>query len=101
MTESVSIHSSHGELKRRIVNLVGGDPSRYASGIGVERHRRLTAAEIDMISEAFGMRLANEPKQQTMDAIMIRLGRDHRTGASTWDASDLVAVVDALEEADR
>jgi len=39
-----------------------------------------------------------EPKQQTMDAIMIRLGRDHRTGAHTWDASDLVAVIDSLDQ---
>jgi hypothetical protein len=100
MTETtmsgISMKQSHGELKRRLAEIVGTNPSRYSDETGVERHKRLTAREVDRIAEAFEMGLSSEPKQQTMDAIMIRLERDHRTGAQKWDASDLVAVLEAL-----
>lgn len=91
------MQQSHGELKRRLAELVGTDQSRYSEETGVERHKRLTASEIDAIAAAFGMGLEDEPKQQVMDAIMIRLGRDHRTGTEMWDSSDLVAVIEALQ----
>jgi hypothetical protein len=94
---AVSIHDSHGALKRRLAEMLGADPSRYSDDVGVERHKRLTVGEIDQIAETFGLGLSDEPKQQTMDAIMIRLRRDHRTGVQMWDASDLVAVIEALE----
>ena len=93
-----SMQQSHGELKRRLAEIVGEDPSRYSDETGVERHKRLTAGEVRAIAAVFGMGLDGEPKQQTMDAIMIRLGRDHRTGVRMWDASDLVAVIDALDQ---
>jgi hypothetical protein len=89
--------ADHGDLKRRIAELVGSDPSRYGSGCGVERHRGLLSEEVDGICELLGMGLEDEPKSQQMDAVMIRLGRDHRTGAGMWDTADLIAVVEALE----
>lgn len=97
---SVSIQSSHGELKRRLAERLGTDVSRYSADIGTERHKCLTALEVDRICEEFGMPLGDETKQQQMDAVMIRLGRDHRTGAAIWDAADLVAVIQALEGED-
>jgi hypothetical protein len=92
------MQQSHGELKRRLAKIVGEDPSRYSDETGVERHKRLTAGEVNAIAAAFGMGLEDESKQQTRDAIMIRLGRDHRTGVRMWDASDLVAVIEALDQ---
>jgi hypothetical protein len=94
----VSMQQSHGELKRYLAETLGTDPNRYSAETGCERHKRLTAEEVDRIAEHFGMGLSGETKQQTRDAIMIRLGRDHRTGAHTWDASDLVAVIDSLDQ---
>lgn len=98
---SVSMTSSHGELKRDLAETLGTDPDRYSADTGCERHKRLTAEEVDRIAEHFGMGLGGAPKQQTKDAIMIRLGRDHRTGVRGWDASDLVAIIKALEEAEQ
>jgi hypothetical protein len=97
---SVSMAKSHGELKRYLAETLGTDPDRYSADTSCERHKRLTAEEVDQIAEHFGMGLSGEPKQQTRDAIMIRLGRDHRTGVQGWDASDLVAIIEALEKPD-
>jgi len=94
----VSMQQSHGELKRYLAETLGTDPNRYSAETGCERHKRLTAEEVDRIAEHFGMGLSGETKQQTRDAIMIRLGRDHRTGVRMWDVSDLVAVIDALDQ---
>jgi len=91
---------SHGELKRRLAALIGADPDRYATDIGTERHKCLLDSEIARICDALGLgMLADEPKQQRKDAIMLKLGRDHRTGAGMWDTSDLVAVIEAVEGA--
>jgi hypothetical protein len=98
---SVSMAKSHGELKRYLADTLGTDPDRYSADTGCERHKRLTAEEVDRIAEHFGMGLGGAPKQQTMNAIMIRLGRDHRTGVRVWDASDLVATIEALEAAEQ
>ena len=88
----------HGELKREIAARIGSDPERYGTGIGTERHRCLTADEITKIGDCLGLGfLADERKQTKMDTIMLKLGRDHRTGASRWDVSDLAAVRDRLE----
>lgn len=88
---------SHGELKRRLAELVGSDAGRYGSETGTERHKRLTVGEVDAIADGLGLGFLDESKQETRDAIMIKLGRDHRTGVRMWDASDLVAVIEALE----
>ena len=93
----VTHRSDHGELKRRLAHHIGSDPSRYAADIGTERHKRLLDEEITLICDRLGLEfLDDEAKQQRMDAIMLKLGRDHRTGAQAWDTSDLVAVVRAL-----
>lgn len=91
------MQSSHGELKRRLAELIGSDPSRYAADTGTERHKRLTAAEVAAIAEAMNLGFLDGSKQELRDTIMIKLGRDHRTGVRMWDASDLVAVIKALE----
>jgi len=91
--------ASHGELKRRIAARLGTDPERYGTGIGTERHKRLTAAEIDALCEALGLGFLDGPKQERMNTVMLKLGRDHRTGAAVWDSADLRAVLDALDEA--
>jgi hypothetical protein len=98
---SISMAQSHGKLKRYLADILGTDADRYSADTGCERHKRLTAEEVDRIAEHFGMGLGEEPKQQTRDAIMIRLGRDHRTGVRQWDASDVVAVIKALEQAEQ
>jgi len=95
---SALMQQSHGKLKRQLATILGEDPSRYSDKTGVERHKRLTADEVGAIAAMFGMGLDDEPKQQTMDAIMIRLGRDHRTGVRAWDASDLVSIIEALDQ---
>lgn len=99
MASSVSNTSTHGELRRRLAELVGSDPERYSEATGTERHKSLLASEIQAVTDVFGMEIEAAPKQQQMDAVMIRLGRDHRTGARMWDSSDLVALIGALEEA--
>jgi len=95
---SVSMAQSHGELKRHLAGILGTDADRYSADTGCERHKRLTAEEVDRIAEEFEMGLNEESKQRTRDAIMIRLGRDHRTGVRQWDASDLVAVIKAIKK---
>lgn len=95
---TISIQSDHGKLKRRIAELVGANPDRYADDLGTERHKTLTAEEIDGICDQLGIGFLDCSKQEKKDACMLKLGRDHRTGTSMWDASDLVAVIDALEE---
>lgn len=97
---SVSTAQSHGELKRRLARLLGTDPSRYADDIGVERHRRLTVEEIDRICAELGLGFVDGTKQTKVDTVMIRLGRDHRTGAEMCDVSDLVAIINAIQEGD-
>jgi len=95
---TVPAHATHGELKRRLARHLGTDASRYATGTGTERHKRLTAAELERLCEVLGIGFIDAPKQQKRDTIMIRLGRDHRTGARMWDSSDLRAVLEELEE---
>jgi hypothetical protein len=93
------MRSSHGELKRHLATLLDTDASRYGDGIGTERHKRLTAAEIDALCEVLGLGfLADETKQEQMDAIMLKLDRNQRTGVGMWDTADLVAVIEAVEE---
>jgi hypothetical protein len=86
-------------MKRRLAEMAGTDASRYSTELGTERHKRLSAADIDGICEQLGLGfLCAETMQEQRDAIMIKLDRDHRTGARSWDSSDLLAVVEALEE---
>lgn len=92
-----SAHATHGELKQQIADRLGTDPERYSSDLGVERHKRLTNREVTRICEELGMGfLRDEVKQDRRNAIMQRLGRDHRVGASEWDTSDLRAVIEVL-----
>lgn len=97
MASSVDYNSDHGQLKRHLAALIGSDPSRYATGTGTDRHKTVTVAEVDRICEILGIGFVDGSKQVKKDTIMIRLGRDHRTGTSMWDASDLLAVIRALE----
>lgn len=97
---TVSAAASHGEMKRHIAQAVGTDPQRYAAGTGTERHKRLTAAEVNQLADALEIGFIDGTKQEKRDAIMLKLGRDHRVGIRLWDSSDLRAVVDALEEGD-
>lgn len=98
MSEDATTQSDHGELKRRIAQLLGTDPGRYGADLGTERHKRLLNEEITLICERAGMGfLSDESKQERMESIMLKLGRDHRTGIGTWDTSDLAAVVRHLE----
>lgn len=81
---------SHGEMKREIAAAVGCDPDRYAEDVGNERHKRLTRAELVGVAETLGLGfLADESKQQLKDSILLKLGRDHRTGCGVLDAADL------------
>lgn len=93
---TVAADADHGTLKRRLATLIGADPSRYAAERGVERHKRLTAAEIDKVCDALGIGFIDGTAQTKRDTVMIKLGRDHRTGVSMWDSSDLIAVIDRL-----
>jgi|GEM_PF-6490424 len=89
---------SHGEMKRRIADITDADPSRYADGTGTERHRRMTRAELETVCEALGLGMVtDESAQQMRDSLMLKLGRDHRTGVGTFDSSDLAAILGALE----
>ncbi len=94
---TLSDHASHGELKRRIAKLTGSDPGRYSDDLGNERHKRLTVKEIDWICQKLGVGFVDGTKQEKRDMIMLKLGRDHRTGVRMWDSSDLRAVIDRLE----
>lgn len=97
---AVSRQSSHGELKRHLADLVGADPSRYSRDIGVERHKKLTVREIDLVLESFGLDfLKDETAQTKKDTLMLRVGRDHRTGVGYWDTNDLLALIEELEKA--
>lgn len=97
---SVSIETPNAEVKRRLAARLGTDPTRYDPGIGGKRDKRLTAEEIDRICEELGIGFVDGTKDEKRDTIMIKLGRDRRTGVTRWDAADVVAVVQALEEAD-
>lgn len=94
---SVGPAASHGKMKRRIAELVGADPSRYSEDLGNERHKRLKLKEIDWICHMLGVGFVDGSKQEKRDMIMIKLGRDHRTGVREWDSSDLRAVIERLE----
>jgi hypothetical protein len=96
-SEALSPSSSHGELKRRLATLVGSDPSRYSTKTGTERHKRLSAAEIGGICEQLGLDFLDCSVQEKRDAIMLKIGRDHRTGKQYWDSGDLHALVRELE----
>ena len=82
------------EMKAEIARHVGTDPRRYAAGCA---HRRLLAREVRGVAAALGMALDDEPASHVRDALMIRVGRDHRTGVSFWDSRDLAAVLEELE----
>lgn len=101
MSEAVSMEMSHGELKRRLALRLGTNPDRYGADLGTERHKRLTAKEVTRICELLGLGFVDASKQEKKDMVMIKLGRDHRTGARDWDASDLVAVINRLEADDE
>lgn len=92
MTSTDSSSRTHGELKRDIAVAIGSDPDRYGGGTGTERHKCLTKPEYVGIAEALGLRLPDETKQQLRDSIMLKLGRDHRTGVGYLDTSDLSAI---------
>lgn len=94
---SLSPAASHGEMKRRIAELLGTDPSRYSEDLGNERHKELQLKEIDWICQELGVGFVDGSKQEKRDMIMIKLGRDHRTGVRGWDSSDLRAVIERLE----
>lgn len=81
------------EMKAEIAERVGTDPERYGQGCG---HKSLLASEVRLVSEELGMGIADQPAQQVRDALMIRLGRDHRTGLTFYDSRDAEAIVDAL-----
>lgn len=97
MSSKVDHQSDHGELKRRLADLLGTDPERYATGTGTERHKVVTSEEVDRVCEELGIGFVDGSKQEKRDTVMIKLGRDHRTGASMWDSSDLLAVIRALD----
>lgn len=82
------------EMKAEIARRVGSDPERYAEGCA---HKRLLAREVRGVASALGMGLDGEPASQIRDALMIRAGRDHRTGVSFWDSRDVAAVIEELE----
>lgn len=94
----VSAEATHGEMKRRLAGIIGSDPDRYAASTGTERHKNLTVDELKAIARELGLDLDEESKQTVKDTIMLRLGRDHRTGAGMLDSSDLRAILEALEE---
>lgn len=98
---TVSAGSTHGELKRAIARRIGSDPDRYSAESGTERHNSLTNDEITGICEVLGLGfLAAEPNQVRRNAIMLKIGREHRTGVRHWDSSDLRAVLLRLQEMD-
>jgi len=78
--------------------MVGSNPNRYSAEMGNERHKELTADDVDGICRELELEIFDAPKQTKKDAAMIKLGRDHRTGVGMWDSSDLHAVVRALED---
>ena len=82
------------EMKAEIARRVGTDPSRYGEGCG---HKTLLAKEVRLVSEELGMGVSDQPYQQVRDALMIRAGRDHRTGVSFYDSRDVEAILDQLE----
>jgi len=84
------IHDMKAEIARR----VGTNPGRYGQGCA---HKRLLCNEVKLVSERLGMNLSGEPCQHVRDALMIRVGRDHRTGISFYDSTDVEAILDALE----
>lgn len=85
------------EMKAEIARRVGTDPERYGSGCA---HKRLLANEVKLVSEQLGMNLSEEPCQHVRDALMIRSGRDHRTGISFYDSRDVEAILNELEAND-
>jgi hypothetical protein len=98
MSQATPLHrASHGELKRRLASLVDSDPERYSSDLGTERHKRITASEVDGVCETLGLGFVDGTQQDKRDAVMLKLGRDHRTGIRMWDSSDLRAVIERLE----
>lgn len=95
--DEISPQSTHAELKQYLATLIGTDPGRYSTDLGDERHKKLRTEEIDAICDALGIGFVDGRKQQKMDTVMLKLGRDHRTGVGMWDTSDLVALIERLE----
>ncbi|WP_434521310.1 hypothetical protein [Halorubrum sp. AS12] len=85
------------EMKAEIARRIGTDPERYGRGCG---HKTLLAKEVRLVAEELGMGLSDQPRQQVRDALMIRAGRDHRTGISFYDSRDVEAILDQLEDDD-
>lgn len=81
------------EIKAEIAERVGMDPDRYGQGCG---HKSLLSKEVRLVSEALGMGIADQPRQQIRDALMIRVGRDHRTGITFYDSRDAAAILEEL-----
>ena len=82
------------DMKAEIARRVGTDPSRYGEGCG---HKTLLAKEARLVSEKVEMGISDQPYQQVRDALMIRAGRDHRTGISFYDSRDVEAILGQLE----
>ncbi|SEH60703.1 hypothetical protein SAMN05192561_11230 [Halopenitus malekzadehii] len=82
------------EMKAEIAQHVGTDPDRYGEGCG---HKQLLASEVRLVSEKLGMNLSDQPRQHVRDALMIRTGRDDRTGVSFYDSRDVEAILNELE----
>ena len=87
------------EMKAEIAERVGTNPERYGQGCG---HKTLLAKEVRLVSEALGMGISDQPATQIRDALMIRTGRDDRTGISFYDSRDVAAILNQLrDETDR
>ncbi|EMA69153.1 hypothetical protein C461_03222 [Halorubrum aidingense JCM 13560] len=86
------------DMKAEIARRVGTDPERYGQGCG---HKTLLANEVKLVAEGLGMGLSEEPCQHVRDALMIRVGRDHRTGISFYDSRDVEAILDLMEADDE
>jgi hypothetical protein len=99
-TGDLQTHTSHGEMKREIAWRVETEPDRYGSETGNERHKRLTADEIRRIADELGLGWMDETRQQMIDSIMLKLGRDYRTGVRSLDFSDLRAILRRLTDAE-
>lgn len=81
----MSTYRSVNAVVQEVVDTVGGDWERYRH----DAHRKPAKRDVVEIANELGVGLGYEtPKQQIMDAIMIRVGRDHRTGAAYWDSAD-------------
>lgn len=85
------------ELRAAIVEECGGNPDRYRGDRYRDRACTMTSTELDLVLEEIGLGfLVGDTKQQKMDTLMIRLGRDERTGVKQFDTSDLRAIAEEV-----